>query len=71
MIASYQGHQVNVLDEFEMGGALLVAIEALEGKPFVGGDKWPVWTSFTTVRASELETTDKPKESKGGVSGNT
>lgn len=53
-LAHFQNHLVEILDTFECGGIELAAVRALAGKPFVGGDKWPIQTEFATVRASEL-----------------
>ncbi len=46
--------EVEVLDTYEAGGVKYAAVKALEGKPFVGGDKWPVRTEFTVVEAAKL-----------------
>jgi hypothetical protein len=46
--------QVLVLDIFDSGGKTFAAVEALEGRPFVGGDLWPVHTPFTTVELDKL-----------------
>lgn len=49
-----KGIEVEILDTYEIGGVPMVAVEALDGTPFRGGDKWPVWTSFATMPADEL-----------------
>lgn len=50
---------VEVIDYFVCGGVQLAVVEALEGKPFVGGDKWPIRTAHTTVKESELTITEE------------
>jgi hypothetical protein len=45
---------VEIQDVFDCCGIKLACIRALDGKPFVSGDKWPVATSYTTVPASDL-----------------
>jgi hypothetical protein len=46
---------VEILDVFDgPQGIKLACVRALDGKPFVGGDKWPVATSFATVPTSDL-----------------
>jgi hypothetical protein len=50
-----QNVKVEILDVFECGGIKLAAVKAIEGKPFAGGDKWPVSTEFATVKAAELQ----------------
>jgi len=47
--------EVEILDVYPMGSQLMATVEAVQGKPFVGGDKWPVHTPYATVRFSELE----------------
>jgi hypothetical protein len=37
-----------------MGGKELAAVRALAGKPFVGGDRWPVRTEYSTVEVNSL-----------------
>ena len=46
---------VEVLDYFVSGGIRYASIEALEGKPFMGGDKWPVHTPWATVKVADLD----------------
>jgi len=46
---------VIVLDYFVCGGVRLATVEALEGQPFVGGDKWPVQTPWATVKVADLD----------------
>lgn len=54
IIAVYQSQQVEVLDVYTTGGRKYAAVKALEGRPFVGGDKWPVLTEWATAPADEL-----------------
>lgn len=55
IIALYENRiPVEVIDACECGGVKLACVQALEGKPFVGGDKWPVYTEFATVKAADL-----------------
>lgn len=49
-----KNEKVEIQDVFECGGVKLVCIRALDGKPFIGGDKWPVATPYATVPASDL-----------------
>ncbi len=55
---TYQGHEVEIIDTFEMGGHELACIEAVSGKPFVGRCKAGHWsyprTAFKTVRMEAL-----------------
>ena len=46
---------VIVLDYFVSGKIQYASIEALEGRPFVGGDKWPVRTCWATVPVADLD----------------
>lgn len=54
--------EVEVLDIYECGGVQLASVEALEGKPFVGGNKWAVQTPFTIVPTSDLIITEEPAQ---------
>lgn len=45
---------VELEETFEVGGHKLANVRALVGRPFVGGDKWPVRTEFATVPADRL-----------------
>ena len=54
IIAFYGKEEVEVLDVYEVGGVKLASVKALQGKPFVGGDKWPVASEWGTVKACEL-----------------
>lgn len=56
-----QNVKVEILDVFEAGGAKLASVKAIEGRPFVGGDKWPVFTPFATVKAAELGPVEEPQ----------
>lgn len=46
--------EVEIIDFFTCGGIRCASVEAVHGKPFVGGNKWSVWTPFTTVKVSDL-----------------
>jgi len=52
---------VEIEDTFEVAGEKLACVRAIEGRPFVGGNKWPVPTAYATVKAAELETVDQPQ----------
>jgi hypothetical protein len=56
IIADYTPKSVTVkiLDAYECGGVTWAVVQALAGKPFVGGDKWPVATEFATLPAADL-----------------
>jgi len=53
---------VEIQDVFDSPEGKLAAVRALDGKPFVGGDKWPVATCFATVRASDLAVVEEPAQ---------
>lgn len=55
ILAHYQGIKIRVIDCFHTDREFLAVIEAMNGKPFVGGDKWPVTSSRTIVQVGELE----------------
>ena len=52
--AIYRNTHVEVLDVYQTRKVKYAAIRALEGKPFVGGNKWPVRTEYTTAHADDL-----------------
>lgn len=54
IIAVYKSQQVEILDIFTTGGQTWAVVKAITGRPFVGGDKWPVRTEFTTAPAAVL-----------------
>ena len=55
IIARYKNSPVEVLDVYTDGAEVKwAAIRALEDKPFVGGDMWPVRTEYTTARVEDL-----------------
>ena len=58
ILAYYQGKEVEVQDIYRDGANMMVSIMAIEGTPFVGGDKWPVRTKYATVPAEEIELND-------------
>jgi len=51
----YRGIEVEILDTFEMGGVRLAAVKAVNTRPFVGGDRYPVWTQYTTIHLDDVE----------------
>jgi hypothetical protein len=55
ILARIRNQQVEILDAYEAGGEKRACIRALEGQPFVGGDRWPVHTEYTTAPAGELQ----------------
>lgn len=55
IVASYQGHTVEIESVYECGGVKLASVRALAGEPFVAGLKWPVRSAYGVVRVSELE----------------
>jgi hypothetical protein len=52
--AIYRNIQVEILDTYKAGNTKYVAVRAVEGKPFVGGNKWPTRTEYTTAEFDEL-----------------
>jgi hypothetical protein len=52
-----QNVKVEILDVFED----LASVKAIEGSPFIGGDKWPVSTPYATVKVAELQPEQAPK----------
>lgn len=46
---------VEVLDVYRGADGKLAVVKALAGKPFIGGDKWPIWTEFATVSIALLD----------------
>lgn len=54
ILAHYQNQQVEILDVYDNPGGKVASLRATQGKPFVGGDKWPIWTEYTTAPAAEL-----------------
>lgn len=55
VILQHNGNRVEVLDTMEVGGVRLAMVRALDGKPYVGGDRWPIRTEYATVKACELQ----------------
>lgn len=43
-----------ILDIFDLAGEILASVRALAGQPFVGGDKWAVYTNLAVVSAREI-----------------
>lgn len=52
---------VEVLDTYTIDGVEMAAVRALHGKPFVGGDRWPVRTEYACLPVSELDQ-DHPRD---------
>ena len=56
ILAHYAGIKVKIIDCFQMQhGERLAVVEAVNGTPFVGGDKWPIYTNRTIVDVGDLE----------------
>jgi hypothetical protein len=55
IVASYQGHTVEVESVYECGGVKLASVRAIAGEPFVSGLKWPVRSAHGIVPVNELE----------------
>ena len=56
IIATYQDHEVEIVDTFQTGGALVAVVHCIDGsEPFVGGDKWPVRTDWSNILVARLE----------------
>jgi hypothetical protein len=55
---------VITLDFFTCGGEQLAVVQSLSGKPFVGGNKWPVYTPFATVKVSDLVIDDDDRSAQ-------
>lgn len=45
---------VEVVEVYEVGGVKLTTVKAVRGKPFIGGNKWPIQTEWTIAKATEL-----------------
>ena len=55
MIITYRNIPVEILEVTKDGaGIRWAAIRALEGRPFVGGNKWLVNTAYKTVKIADL-----------------
>jgi len=55
ILAQYQNMIVEVLDVYTDGaGVKWASVEAQDGPPFVGGNKWPIRGKFGTVKVCEL-----------------
>ena len=55
IVASYQGHTVEIESVYECGGVKLASVRAIAGEPFVAGLRWPVRSAYGIVPVSELE----------------
>ena len=62
ILAHYENTIVEVLDIFVCGGVALTVVRAIEGDPFVGGDRYPVRTPYATVKANDLEIQDDGRD---------
>ena len=55
MNALYGNIEVKVEDVYPLtDGVPYASVKALHGKPFVGGDKWPIRSPWTTVPVEDL-----------------
>ena len=54
ILARFQNQDVEILDVYEANGVKMCSLRAVYGTPFVGGDRWPVWTAYTIAPAGEL-----------------
>lgn len=54
ILAQFKNQHVEIIDTFERSGRKLATVKAITGKPFVGGDKWPVFTEWATAPIDEL-----------------
>jgi len=43
-----------ILDVYTCGGVELASVKAISGKPFVGGDRWPIRTEYSILKTAEL-----------------
>lgn len=66
IIATYQNHKVKVLDVYELKDGKKASVQALDGTPFVGGDKWPIPTAYAIVPADELESVEELQPNRNG-----
>jgi hypothetical protein len=54
-IARYKNQEVEIHDRYTIGGVEYAAVKAIEGKPFMGGDRFPVKSAWATAKVDELE----------------
>jgi len=56
-ILTYKSHPVTVESVYPVGpdNELRATVKAVEGAPFVGGDKWPIPSPWTIAPLSELQ----------------
>ena len=55
IIARYKDSPVEVLDVYTDGAKVKWAsVRALEGSPFIGGDRWPIRTVYTIAKVEDL-----------------
>lgn len=50
----YFDEPVEVLDTWDTPKGKYASVKAITGKPFIGGDKWPVHTEYTTTPITNL-----------------
>ena len=63
ILAQYQNIIVEVQDIYTDGaGVKWASVEAQDGQPFIGGDKWPIRTRFATIKVEELSENPHPAE---------
>ena len=55
---TYKSHPVEVVEMYTTPGGTHVVVKALEGQPFVGGNKWPVRTEWAFCMAEDLHLTE-------------
>lgn len=54
ILAQFKNQDVEVLNVYNSGGVKYAAVRAITGKPFTGGDKWPIYTEWATAATAEL-----------------
>lgn len=54
ILARFKDQQVEILDVYDYPEGKVASLRAVDGKPFIGGDKWPVRTEYTTAPIGEL-----------------
>ena len=51
ILAQFKNQEVEVLNSYTSGGVKYAGVKAITGKPFVGGDKWPIFTEWATAQS--------------------
>lgn len=64
ILAQFKNQPVEILDVYDMPNGKVASLRALQGKPFVAGDKWPVWSEWTTAPVAELTDIHPQPETK-------